>query len=228
MKRLLVTVIFAGLVAGSVSVLAAQSATSAAPPAAQAGTANPENQIKGAMPVRLVKPIDSKKLKEGDTIVCETIATVHSRSGLMIPSGSKVIGHVTKAQARSKGDPDSTLGIAFDKIEYGKGEDVPINGTLQAVGPSLGSSGPNAGPADPGNSLSGRGGNGSSAPPTSSMQIGGARNGTPVLVSTSQGVLGTKNLQMGSDGVLTSTGKEVKLDPGTQLLINVQIDLPSR
>ena len=60
------------------------------------------------------------------------------------------------------------------------------------------------------------------------MQIGGAKNGTPILVPTSQGVLGLKNLEMGSDGVLTSTGKEVKLDAGTQLLINVQIDLPSR
>ncbi|HSY13589.1 MAG TPA: hypothetical protein VK976_15460 [Verrucomicrobiae bacterium] len=225
MKRLCVTVVLAGLAAGSIGVLAAQDAAPA--PAAQASTANPENQIKGAIPVRLVKPVDSKKLKEGDPIICETVAALHARSGLMIPSESKVIGHVTKSQARSKGDADSTLGIAFDKIEYAKGEDVPIKGILQAVGPSLGGSGPNVGPAEPG-TLAGKGGSGTTAAPTSSMQIGGAKNGTPILVPTSQGVLGLKNLEMGSDGVLTSTGKEVKLDAGTQLLINVQIDLPSR
>jgi hypothetical protein len=44
---------------------------------------------------------------------------------MLIPSGTKVIGHVTQAQARSKGDPQSSLAIVFDKFEVAKDEDIP-------------------------------------------------------------------------------------------------------
>lgn len=227
MKRLCVSVVLAVL---SIALGYAQDANPQAAgtqgTTAQAAPANPENQIKGSFPVKLEKTLDSKKLKEGDTVVFQTIAALHSRSGLMIPSGSKVIGHVTQAQARSKGDSDSALAIAFDKIEYGKGEDIPMKGTLQAVGPSLGGQGLNVGVDQP--QISGKGGGGSSAPPTSSMQISGPATGTPVLGPNSQGVLGVKNLQMDANGVLTSPGKEVRLDSGMQLLIKAEIDLPSR
>jgi hypothetical protein len=227
MKRLCVSAVLAVL---SISLCFAQSTT---PPAAgaqgtsaQAAPSNPDNQIKGSFPVKLEKSIDSKKLKEGDTVVCQTVTAVHSRSGLMIPSGAKVIGHVTQAQARSKGDSDSTLAITFDKIEYAKGEEIPMKGTLQAVGPSLGGSSLDTSASPP--QLSTKGGNGSSPPPTSSMQISGPASGTPILRPTSQGVLGVKNLQMDANGVLTSPAKEVKLDSGMQLMIKAEIDLPSR
>jgi hypothetical protein len=227
MKRLCVSAVLAVL---SVSLCFAQGETPQAADAqgttAQAAPSNPDNQIKGSFPVKLEKSIDSKKLKEGDIVVFQTIAALHSRSGLMIPSGAKVIGHVTQAQARSKGNPDSTLAIVFDKIEYSKGEDIPIKGTLQAVGPSLGGNDLNVGAEQP--QLASKGGGGSSAPPTSSMQISGPASGTRILGPSSQGVVGVKNLQMDANGVLTSPGKEVRLDSGMQLLIKAEIDLPSR
>ncbi len=228
MKRLCVTVVVVALAAWSVGALAAQNAPAGAS-TAQSGAAAPENQIKGAIPVKLAKNLDSKKLKVGDTVVFETISTVHSRSGLMIPSGSKVIGHVTQAQARSKGDASSTLAFAFDKIEYAQGKQVPMKGTLQAVGPNLGGAEGSAGSISPyGNVLSSNnaGSAGNQPPPTSSMQVGGPTNGMPLLISTSQGVLGVKGLQMDSNGVLTSPGKEVRLDAGAQILIRAEIDLP--
>lgn len=226
MKRLCVSAVLAVL---SISLCYAQGTTPQAAGAqgasAQAAPTNPENQIKGAIPVKLEKSLDSKKLKEGDTVVFQTVSSMHSRSGLMIPSGSKVIGHVTQAKARSKGDSESTLGIAFDKIEYGKGEDLPMKGTLQAVGPNLGGAALDTSASPP--QLSTKGGNGSSPPPTSSMQTSGPASGTRILNSTSQGVVGMKGLDMDSSGVLTSPGKEVKLDNGDQFLIHAEIDLPS-
>ena len=227
MKRLWVSVV---LVVLSVSLSYAQDATPQAAgaqgTATQTASGNSDNQIKGSFPVKLDKSIDSKKLKEGDTVVCETVSPLHSRSGLMIPSGAKVIGHVTQAQARSKGNADSTLAIAFDKIEYAKGEEIPMKGTLQAVAPSLGGPYLDTSAGQP--QLASRGTNGSSAPPTGSMQIGGPSGGIPILQPTSQGVLGVKNLQMDANGVLSSPGKEVKLENGTQFMIRAEIDLPSR
>jgi hypothetical protein len=177
--------------------------------------------MRGSFPAVLSKSIDSKKLKEGDTVVCQTFATLHAQSGALIPSGSKIIGHVTQSQARSKGDPQSSLAMVFDKIEVGKGEELPINGVLQAVAPSLGDTGPQAGPATPGTTLGGSGqaSGGTVAPPTT-MQLGGGVH--PMLNSQSKGVLGFKNIEMDDNHVITSTGKEVKLDNGTQMMIRAE------
>jgi hypothetical protein len=197
----------------------------AAAATSDAGSSNAD--IKGSFPTTLVKGLDSKKLKEGDAVICQTVAPLHSRSGLMIPTGSKVIGHITQAQARSKGDATSSLAMVFDKIEITKGKELPMKGTLQAVGQSLGDNEPNTGPAGPATlgGHSGSGGGGSTAAPSSPQQLPKSTS-RPILLPTSQGVLGVKSLQMDSNGVLTSPGKEVKLDNGTQMLINAEISTP--
>lgn len=222
MKRWYVSILALAIsFSGTLAAQTASPSTAGTPAAA----VNPNNQIKGAIPVRLEKNIDSKKLKEGDTVMFQTVSPVRSGSGLMIPSGSKIFGHVTQAKARSKGDSESTLGISFDKVEYGKGEDLPMKGTLQAVGQSLGGGAMDTGAAS--SSLSTKGSNGSNPPPTSSMQISGPTSGTRILNANSQGVSGVKGLEMDANGILTSPGKEVRLDSGDQILIHVEIDLPS-
>jgi len=184
----------------------------------------PDNALSVSFAIALDKSLDSKKLKEGDAVVGTTTGTVRGRDGFLIPSGSKVTGHVTKAEARSSGGSDSLLGLAFDSIEPAKGKKIPINGKLQAIAPGLGSPGPYMGAENP--QLASKGGGGSSAAPTSSMQVTGPANGTAVLTPTSQGVLGVKGLQMDPNGVLESGGKEVKLDHGMQLLVHADIQLP--
>ena len=186
--------------------------------------------ITGTIPALLSKPIDSKKAKEGDTVICQTAGSFHDQTGRLIGSGAKVIGHVTQAQARSKGNPDSSLAIVFDKIQLGKNEEDLIQGTLQAVGPALDISGPNAGPGSYGTTLGGGKGSvggpasgGTTAPPQSGVQGFPTSGGpTAMLNSQSKGAVGVKNLQLDDNGVLTSPGKEVKLDAGTQMMIRAQ------
>ena len=128
-----------------------------------------------------------------------------------------------------------------------------MKGTLQAIGPSLGE-GPNTGFAGSnvlmgghsgsGAQLGGSGGSGGSARPRASDNPGGSSTpGTtmgpqatsagnssstrPVLLATSQGAVGVKNLQLDADGVIGSPGKEVKLDNGTQMLIRAEISAPA-
>jgi hypothetical protein len=195
-----------------------------------------DNAIRGTFPTVLVKSIDSKKLKEGDTVICQTTAILHARSGMVIPNGSKVIGHVTQAKARSKGDSDSSLAFAFDKIQMPNGTDIPFKGTLQALAPSLGgNSGPDTGAAGAGTLPSGHGADMSTMPPPTSGSVAGPNSGIhpldgggshPLLTAQSTGVLGIKNLQMDKDSVVTSSGKEVKLDSGTQMLIRAEIQTP--
>ena len=44
-------------------------------------------------------------------------------------------GHVTAAKARSKGDSDSHLTVAFDKLNVTNGKQLSVKGTVQAVFP---------------------------------------------------------------------------------------------
>ncbi|HKD85952.1 MAG TPA: hypothetical protein VKB58_14460 [Terriglobales bacterium] len=200
-------------------------AASASTQGASASAAEPE--IRGSFGVSLIKPLDSKKMKDGDQVICQTSGTMRSRSGLLITSGTKVIGHITQAKARSKGDSDSTLGIVFDKIEVSKEKEIPFKGVLQAVGPSLGSSGPETSVGGGAGMMAGHGGSSTMGAPASGpgMQIGDTGS-HPMLNSQSVGVLGIRNLQMDKDSVLTSTGKEVKLDLGTQMMIRAEIAIP--
>jgi hypothetical protein len=242
MKRVFAFAIF-GLLAMPLGYAQSSTAPGSSPSDTSATTpavaAHPDNEIRGAFPVTLAKALDSKKLKEGDGVVGQTAATLRSGSGLMIPVGAKVIGHVTQAEARSKGNPDSTLAIAFDKIELANGKELPMKGVLQAVGPSLRSdNGPDTGPAG-GVGMGGHHGDAadtSTVPAGSNTAVAGPNSGIhslgdnkskPILNAQSQGVLGIKNLEMNKDSVLTSPAKEVKLETGTQLMVRAEINIPT-
>jgi hypothetical protein len=181
--------------------------------------------IRGTLPAALAKSIDSKKLKEGDEVDAMIVAALRTGNGIMIPAGSKIIGHVTQSKARSKGDPDSSLAIVFDKIQI-PGKDLSIKGIIQAVGPNPeASSGPDTGAAGAG--TMGKFDSSTMASPVSSAgaPVGsnpGHGSSGKLLSPQSTGVVGIKNLQLDSNSVLTSSGKEVKLDQGSQILIKAE------
>ena len=192
-------------------------------PAASTGSA-----LHGTIPATLAKSIDSKKLKDGDEIDAKTVSMMRTADGVMIPVGSKIVGRVTESKARSKGDPESSLGISFDKIQLSGGKELPIKGMLQAVGPNPSeSSGPDTGAAGAGTMA--KGGAGDSATMASPVSSpggpiggqGGQGSGGKMLGPKSSGVVGIKNLTL-DNSVLSSTGKEVKLDMGAQLMIKAE------
>ena len=166
------------------------------------------------IPVSLDKSVDSKKLKSGEEIDGKVATNVQLKDGTVISRGAKVVGHVTEAKARSNGDAESALGIVFDHVDMPGGKDLAITSVVQAVGPS-----PNAG-VNTGGGIDYGGMNEmtekSAAPQSFTASV-------PRLNDQSVGVLGIKNLQLGTDGVLTSSQKTVKLDSGTQMLVQAQI-----
>jgi hypothetical protein len=194
-------------------------------PAAQSSSAAADSAAatrpQGILPVTLTKSLDSKKLKDGDEVTAKTAAGLHSASGEGIPAGAKVVGHVTQSKARSKGDSEASLGVVFDKIEMPGGKSMDIKGVLQAVGPA-----PDTGP-DTGSSMGGAGmnrGNGSTAPASNGVGMQPGQHGNSSMLDPhASGVVGIKNMQLDSNNsVLTSTGKEVKLDSGAQMLIKME------
>jgi hypothetical protein len=219
------------------------------------------------IPATLTKPVDARKAKSGDQVMAKTTQDVRSDSGVVIPRGSRLIGHVTDAKAKAKGDSDSTLGIAFDRAVLRNGQEIPLNASIKALAASTNNASASMGDETVGGATDSSLGSGVSAPAPrggggllagagnavggATSTVGGAANGvgntaanigTNVngaasgttlgtagqLTSQSQGVIGLRGLSLSSaasnstsGSVITSTGKDVKLDSGTQMLLQI-------
>lgn len=203
---------------------AAISSTQTSAPVAQ-------NLNHAVIAARLSKPIDSREAKAGDKIVAKTATPVRLSNGTLIPSGTNILGHLTEATAASKANVQSSLGMVFDRIQITRREELKIAGTLQAIAPPL-DAGMDSGAFGPG-SIPVFGGNlpahdaGTVPAPqagTYNRTVPSAKGATPVLSTTSSGVAGFQNLQMGADSLLTSTEKEIRLEGGTQMVLKVALE----
>jgi hypothetical protein len=193
--------------------------------------------------------LDSKKLKPGDAVNAHTANDLKTNDGrIVLPKGTKIIGHVTQASARGAGQPESSLGLLFDKAILKSGQEIPLNAAIQAVGAPPASSFDNSTPAGeplggtrpaaPGGgvqsgSTASRGGsvNGASSTPNgigdpsvgvAPPDTGNANAGQ--WDANTRGVVGMRNLSLNAAGegqgsIIKSTGKNVKLDGGTRLLL---------
>lgn len=81
----------------------------------------------------LSSPVDSKKSKPGDAVIARTAESVKSGGKTVLPKGTTLVGHITQASARAKGDTESALTIIFDRAVLKSGQDVPLNVAIQAM-----------------------------------------------------------------------------------------------
>jgi hypothetical protein len=84
----------------------------------------------------LSRPLDAKKAKPGDKVEARTTDDVKQDGRVVLPKGTRLEGHVTQAQARSKDDSQSTLGIAFDRAILRDGDEMPLHVGIQALAES--------------------------------------------------------------------------------------------
>ena len=97
------------------------------------------------LPAELAKSVDAKKAKAGDQVVAKLAQDMISNGQVVIPRGAKIVGHVTEAKPREKGQSESTLGIVFDKLVTKDGRELPINANIQALGAPISNFNSNAG-----------------------------------------------------------------------------------
>jgi len=219
----------------------------------------------------LNQAVDSKKAKEGDAVTAHTTEAVKSDGKVVIPKGTKLVGHVTRATAKAKGDAESTLAVQFDGAVLKGGQTMPLQVAIQALasgepaaavgGDDLQGMGSVGGGASPSVGSGNRGtmggvtstvggaasGAASTVPRTTQDATGavnstvsgaattagrtGASEGTGLsaggqLTSTSRGVFGMNGLSLNGNAansaegsVITSAGKNVRLDSGTRMLL---------
>jgi hypothetical protein len=116
------------------SVQASMAAKTAVAPAAAAPAAQPES--KGSyMLVELTKGLTAKKLKPGDKVKAEVAQDVVSHGKVIIPVETELIGHVTEVCPHDSANPESRLGIVFDKILLKHFHDINFQAVVQAVAP---------------------------------------------------------------------------------------------
>jgi hypothetical protein len=125
-----------------------------------------------AVNATLSQPVDAKKNKPGDQVTAKTTEATKSEGKVVIPRGSKLVGHVTECKQRSKEEKESALGIVFDKAILKNGEEVPLNVTIRALAAAQTAGARSIGSDD----LSAGGGAVGSARATGGGALGGARS----------------------------------------------------
>ena len=161
------------------------------------------------------------------------------------------MGHVTEAQAKTKGNPESRLRIVFDKVIAKGGQEVAFNGVIRAMSApvevpatSLGggnvertanNGGRGVGPVPMGGATNASPGGGATTRDVGNTagsiadSAGGAVNNTAggAMGGATGGVVGMDGISLnanapgGAGSLISSTSRNVKLDSGTQMLLQV-------
>lgn len=84
----------------------------------------------------LVTPVDAKHNKPGDPVVAKTTQDVKQNGQTVLKKGSRLTGHVTQTEARSKENSESSVGMVFDNAVMKNGQKVPMNLSIQALAAS--------------------------------------------------------------------------------------------
>ena len=151
---------------------AAASSNTSTSTSAKSGQSSASLSNGTAMNATLSQPVDAKKNKPGDQVTARTTEATKSEDQVVIPKGSKLIGHVTECKQRSKEEKESALGIVFDKAILKNGEEIPLNVTIRALAAAQSAAATSAG----GDDLSAGGGAMGSARASGGGALGGVRS----------------------------------------------------
>ena len=231
-------------------------ATSALPQTPGASSTSQPNAGASVIPTETIiaaelsKSLDAKKAKPGDKLEAKTTMDVLVHGQIVIPVDSRIMGHVTEAKPRSKESPESTVGVAFDRIALKNGREFEVRTSVQAIGrplnhlpyPEKGNEVPGQAPpgmhagntptwhGNPGGSSTGPARPGASPYPAGSPEDQPEGPAVPenpggaALDPHSRGVVGMKGLSLNSSdqGSVVTSNSNVHLDGGTQLILRTQ------
>ena len=177
---------------------AAASSNTSAATSAKAGGNSAALASGTTMNAALSQPVDAKKNKPGDPVTAKTMEATKSDGKVVIPKGSKLVGHVTECKPRSKEEKESTLGVVFDKAILKNGEEVPLNVSIRALAAAQTAAASSLGSDD----LSAGGGAVGSARASGGGALGGVRSSagaaTGAVTNTAANAGGVANGAVGS------------------------------
>jgi hypothetical protein len=182
----------------------------------------------------IAKTVDVKKAKSGDEITARLTQDLKMNGAIMIPKGSKLLGHVTEAQAKTKENAGSKLGVVFDKAVLKNGQEVAFTGVIRALSapvdvPTTALGGGNMERS----SFNGRGitptpMGGAVSAPDSGSSIGAPGKTAPAaangISNDSRGIIGMDGVELNNSvqaSVFSSANHNIRLDSGAQIIVQV-------
>jgi len=189
--------------------------------------------------------LDSKKAKAEEQIVVRSTEALKIQNKVIFPNGTKIVGRVMQASARGKGDADSLLMIQFEKAMLKGGEEVPVRLVIKAMAPPRQAAREDSAGLDPlagthAGTMTSPMGNGrqGSTVDRNAGSAGDANTGSDDggrLTAESRGVYGMSGVRLSADvlkpapvSIVSSNGKNVRLESGTRLLLVMVADVPAK
>jgi hypothetical protein len=193
----------------------------------------------------LIKTMESRSASVGQELNLRTISDVVVNGEIVIPRESRLVGHVSEVATKGKEEPKSVLAIIIDKAIMANGGEIPLQAIIAAVAapqdkdlssdPTYGmmhSNEPKMVAASPGSASSSGGlaaaSKAGSTAAVATANLKGALDEPSVLTEDSQGAVGYEGISMTWHlmapppvTVFASSGKNVKLEAGTQMLLRM-------
>ena len=193
----------------------------------------------------VLKRIETKSATVDQEFTLRTISDIVVDGTVVIPSGSKIVGHVVEVATKGKGSEQSILGIVIDKAVLESGREIYLKAIIAAVAappdgslpsdptygmmhsnePKMVGTGPNSaarpGELSPSSKVD-------STATLSTARINGEMRKGLLLNPDSQGAIGFSGLSLSwrlttppAVTVFSSDRKEIKLEAGTQVLLRM-------
>ena len=124
------------------------SASTSASSSTNAGKSSSDISSGTKIDATLANSLDAKKNKPGDRVEARTAQDVKQDGKVVLKKGTRLVGHVTEAQARTKDHAESQLGVVFDHALTSTGQEIPLNATIQALAAAQSSANAAAGSDD--------------------------------------------------------------------------------
>jgi hypothetical protein len=167
----------------------------------------PGQPVSQDLQVELATAVKAKKAKVGDAVNAVTVAPITLAKGIVVPAGSKVLGHVRQVEADSAEGHTSSVTLSFEEVVVKKGQTVPLNCFIRAaMMPAL--RGVSAQGTDQGQTIS------PTQMPSRGPMGGGTMGGGTMGGGMNGGMNGMGGGGMGSSGA-SSTGPPAAMPPTT-------------
>ena len=193
----------------------------------------------------VLKRLDTKNASLNQELTLRTITDVILDGVVVIPTGSKVVGHVVEFATKGKESQQSILAIVIDKAMLENGREIPLQAIIAAVAapedgalpsdptygmmhsnePKMVGSGPNGAARSGDLSASSKA---DSTAAVSTARINGEMRKGLLLNTDSNGAIGFSGLSLTwrldsapAVSVFSSKNKEIKFEAGTQVLLRM-------
>lgn len=196
---------FAVTAGGQTNASASGSGSAGAQAGAMAASASQATTVSA----ELTKSLNSKDAKAGEEVVAKTTSKATLADGTKLPKGSKLIGHVTEAQAKSHGHDDAELAFAFDHAVLRDGREIPIHAAMRSLAApaAMSAAADSDSMMDAGGGMAGGGGGG--AVRGGGGLAGGAVGAVRGTAGTAGGLAGNaaSGVDAGAQGTLDGAGR---------------------